>query len=143
MKKQQKSLVSASQESVKYGEKRSISVASRKQKGRMLQKLVKQKILTLFPQLSSDDVRSTSMGNTGEDVQLSSAARKLFPYAVECKNIAKFVGYTYWGQAMTHVKDNTINPLVIVKANRKDPLVIISLDHFMELIQNNANNKTT
>ena len=80
------------------------------------------------------------MGQTGEDIQFSSAARKLFPYAVECKSLARFVGYTYWGQAQTHMKDNTQTPIAVVKANRQVPLVLVPLDHFMELVHGNSQN---
>jgi len=43
---------------------------SAKAKGRKLQQWVRDQILQRFPTLSTDDVRSTSMGASGEDVQL-------------------------------------------------------------------------
>jgi len=57
---------------------------SRKAKGRRLQKEVVSKIQNVF-NLSDNDVRSTSMGVSGVDIQLSDAALKVFPFAVECK----------------------------------------------------------
>ena len=77
------------------------------------------------------------MGQGGEDIQLSQLARTLFPYAIECKSLAKFAGYNYWGQAMTHMKDNTQTPIAVIKANHNVPLVLVSLDHFLELIKKN------
>lgn len=89
-------------------------------------------LLGIFPSLESDDVRSTSMGATGEDVQLSPAARKLFPYNIEAKNKATSQVHTYYEQAKTHGK---YEPLVVVKKDRDIPLAIVSLEHFLELVK--------
>ena len=66
--------------------KKPMSPRSAKAKGRKLQTWVVDKILALFPSLSSLDVKSTPMGVNGVDVQLSSLAQKFFPYDIECKN---------------------------------------------------------
>ena len=42
---------------------------SSKAKGRNLQKWVVEQILKVFPELEPDDVTSTSMGASGEDVK--------------------------------------------------------------------------
>jgi len=65
------------------------TIQSRKSKGRRLQQFVRDMILENFDHLEPDDVRSTSMGAGGEDVLLSPAARKVFPFSVECKNVEK------------------------------------------------------
>jgi hypothetical protein len=109
-----------------------ISPQSAKAKGRRLQQLVRDSILSAFPKLEPDDVRSTSMGAGGEDVQLSPAARKLFPYTVECKNLAKIAVYNYYVQATGH---NDFEPLVIIKQDRSKPLAVVDLEHFMELVK--------
>jgi hypothetical protein len=62
---------------------------SAKNKGKRLQNDVRDLILETFKELEPDDVRSTTMGDSGEDVLLSPAARKLFPFSVECKNQEK------------------------------------------------------
>ena len=72
------------------------------------------------------------MGVTGEDIQLSPAARKVFPYQVEAKNKATSQVHTYYDQAKTHGK---YEPLVVVKKDRDIPLAIISLDHFLQLVK--------
>ena len=60
---------------------------SRKQKGRILQNLVRDKFIKLFPALTSDDIRTSMMSEAGADIKLISVmVRKLFPYDVECKN---------------------------------------------------------
>jgi hypothetical protein len=106
--------------------------ASAKQKGRNFQKYVRDKLLETFPTLEPDDVRSTSMGAGGEDLQLSPAARKLIPYNIECKSKAKSQIHTYYEQAEQH---GSHEPLVVVKMDRRIPLAIVSLDHFISLLK--------
>ena len=60
---------------------------SRKAKGRILQNLVRDKILKLFPALGKDDIRACLMSEPGADIKLMSLmARKLMPYEIETKN---------------------------------------------------------
>lgn len=91
-------------------------------------------ILNTYLQLEPDDVKSTSMGAGGEDVQLSPAARKLFPYQIECKAKARAQVYTWYEQAKTHGK---YEPLVFIKQDRKKPLVIMDADYFFTIIKRN------
>ena len=58
-----------------------------KAKGRLGQNEIRDKILETFPDLEPDDVRSTTMGDTGEDIQLSPAARKKIPIKIRIKNL--------------------------------------------------------
>lgn len=102
-----------------------------------MQQTVRDTILSAFPSLEPDDVRSTSMGAGGEDVQLSPAARKLFPYSVECKNLAKIAVYNYYVQATGH---GAHEPLVVIKQDRAKPLAVVDLEHFMELVKNGRSN---
>lgn len=107
--------------------------ASAKAKGRTLQKWVRDKILSLFPSLEDDDVRSTSMGAQGEDIQLSPAARKLVPLSFECKNVGRAAVYTMYQQA--EANSGRHEPVVILKANRKAPLAIVDAVYFLEMIK--------
>ena len=66
-----------------------MKTSSAKAKGRRLQQKVRDLLLETFTELEPDDIRSTSMGVSGEDLQLSPAARKLIPFAIECKNQEK------------------------------------------------------
>lgn len=106
--------------------------SSAKQKGRLFQQWVRDKILKANPELEADDVRSTSMGNGGEDVQLSPAARKQFPYQVECKSRASFTVYKDYAQASEHGKHE---PVLFIKMNNKKPLVILDAEVFINLIR--------
>jgi hypothetical protein len=89
-------------------------------------------ILSTFLELEPDDVRSTSMGATGEDVQLSPKARKFVPYQIECKNKATSQIHTYYNQAKEHGKHE---PLVIVKMDHDIPLAIVSAEHYFKLLR--------
>jgi hypothetical protein len=113
-----------------------VKPASAKNKGRSFQNYVRDLLLHRFPLLEKDDVKSTSMGAQGEDIQLSPAARKWIPYQIECKSKATSQIHTYYEQAATHGK---YEPLVIVKKDRDIPLAIVSLDHFLSLLQENKN----
>lgn len=116
-----------------------ISTSSAKAKGRRHQQWVRDKILALFPSLSSDDVRSTAMGQNGEDIQLASAARKLFPYSVECKSLKKIAVYTIMDQAKTNCPKGS-QPLAIIKADRQKPLAVMDADHFFNLLKSRTKN---
>ena len=105
---------------------------SAKAKGRKLQQWCRDQILQRFPTLTTDDVRSTSMGAGGEDVQLSTAARELVSYTIECKNRKAIAVYKDYEQAKTH---GLIEPLVILKQNLSKPLALVDAEHFFDLVQ--------
>lgn len=109
-----------------------MKTASGKAKGRKLQQLVRDKILEAFPMLEPDDCKSTSMGAGGEDVQLSPAARKLFPYSVECKARESIAVYAWYQQAKINAPKD-MEPLLVIKQNYGKPLAVVDLDHYMEL----------
>lgn len=105
---------------------------SAKNKGRKFQQEVRDAILDLFPGLHPDDVRSTSMGASGEDILLSSAARSAFPYSVECKWTERLNIYKAIEQAKENGGQHT--PLVAFKKNHHEPWVAIPMHHFMQII---------
>ena len=104
---------------------------SAKNKGKRLQNEVRDLILETFKQLEPDDVRSTTMGDSGEDVLLSPAARKLFPFAVECKNQEKLNIWESYSQAVENSKD--YEPVVVIKRNNHKPLVVVDAEYFVGL----------
>ena len=82
-----------------------------------MQQKVASDIIEAFAHLKEDDVRSTSMGAGGEDVQLSTAAREAMPYSIECKNTERL---NLWS-ALEQCKANApagATPLVVFKRNR-------------------------
>lgn len=108
---------------------------SAKAKGRNLQKWVRDKILEndhTPPWIGSADVRSTGMGQTGADVQLSSEAQKHFPFAIECKNKAKVAVYKDFDQAIDHSEGTMLEPMLIIKQNQREPLVVLDAEWFIK-----------
>lgn len=105
---------------------------SAKAKGRNLQKLVRNKLIEVFG-LDSEDVKSTSMGASGEDIQLSSAARSKVPYSFECKSRSRIAVYPYYWQAVDNANGNI--PAVVIKQNNAPPLVVIDFEHFLTLVK--------
>lgn len=105
---------------------------SAKSKGRRLQQFVRDAIMKAFPNLKKGDVRSTPMGVSGSDIMLSPAAREVFPYNVECKNVEKL---NIW-KAIEQAKEGDEGdiPIVIFKKNNADPMVAMPFEHFMELL---------
>ena len=118
------------------------TVQSRKAKGRRLQQLVRDCIVRMFV-LHVDDVRSASMGSGGVDVILSPKAQAAFPYSVECKAQEGFAKvYDAFNQAGENAYKGT-TPAVVLKSNNKEPLVVISLETFMNLAQSDYVRRTT
>jgi hypothetical protein len=74
------------------------------------------------------------MGAGGEDVLLSPAARRLFPVSIECKSRASFAGYTILDQAVENAPEG-IEPIAVVKANRRDPIVMVDAEYFFDLMR--------
>ena len=106
---------------------------SAKSKGRGFQQWVRDLILSSFSTLEADDVKSTSMGASGEDIQLSPAARKLFPFSIECKNVEKLNFWAAYDQATANCGPH--KALLFVKKNRKKPIVVLDAELFMELVK--------
>lgn len=107
------------------------STRSAKNKGRRLQKIIVDLILNKIPTLTSRDVTSTPMGVNGADVTLSEAAASLFPYEIEAKNQEIFgTIYKFYDQAKSH---GDLEPLLVIKMNKRKPLAIVDLEHFLNL----------
>jgi hypothetical protein len=107
---------------------------SAKAKGRLFQQEVRDLILSNFTTLEPDDVKSTSMGASGEDILLSPHARRtLGNIQIECKRRKSFKGiYDLVSQASSHGKHT---PVIFIRQDRSAPLVIIPADHYMSLIK--------
>lgn len=110
-----------------------MKTSSAKAKGRKLQQWVRDMILCCYPKLEKDDVKSTSMGVSGEDIQLSPLARKKFPYSVECKSRKKIGVYQYFDQAGQNCP-STCEPIVIIKADYRNPLVCMDAEVFFNIV---------
>lgn len=108
-----------------------MSAASSKAKGRRLQQWVRDLILKLWPTLHPDDVRSTAMGQGGEDVQLSPAARKLLPVSIECKSYKSVAIYKWYDQAVENCPKGS-TPILVCKSDRRKPLVVLDAEEYFK-----------
>lgn len=105
---------------------------SAKAKGRKLQQHVRDRLIEVFD-LTRDDVRSTSMGAGGEDIQLSSYARMRIPISFECKSKARYAVYQDYWQACDNAGGRV--PAVVIKQNNAQPLIVMDLDHFLKFLK--------
>ena len=105
---------------------------SAKNKGKRLQNKVRDLILEKFNTLEPDDVRSITMGDSGEDILLSPAARRKFPFSVECKNQEKLNIWSSIEQAENNSGIHT--PLLIFKRNRTKTYAVLEFDKLLELL---------
>ena len=103
---------------------------SAKAKGRNLQKWVVEQLIETFD-IHPEDIKSCSMGAGGEDVVMARAAREKFPFSVECKNQEKLNVWDAYEQAKEN--SNGYEPIVVMKKNRKQPLVVIDAENFIAL----------
>ena len=110
-----------------------MKTSSAKAKGRRLQQWLRDELLGLFTNLEPDDVKSTGMGQGGEDVQLSPAARKLIPLRFECKNVEKLNVWAAYEQACAHTGKG--EPALIMKRNHKSPLVVVDAAWFLKRLK--------
>ena len=89
---------------------------SAKAKGRRLQNKIRDLLLEEFKELEPADIRTAIMGETGEDIKLSPAARRKIPYSFECKNQEKINIWESLNQAEENSGDYP--PVLIFKINR-------------------------
>lgn len=74
------------------------------------------------------------MGSNGSDIQLSPAAKKAFPFDVECK--ARGKGFTLLYDALEQAeRGKGLTPVAVVKQDRRKPLVVMDLEDFLRLVQ--------
>ena len=114
-----------------------MKTSSGKAKGRRLQNKIRDLLLEHFSdKLEPDDVKVAIMGESGEDIKLSPAARKLIPYSFECKNQEKLSIWSSLEQAAENSGDYP--PVLIFKRNRSKTYVTIELEEFMKLIDDRS-----
>lgn len=103
--------------------------SSAKNKGRKLQQWLRGQLILHLP-ISPRDVKSTSMGASGADVQLSDLAYDKFPYSIECKNQEKVNVWKSYKQAESHADGE---PLLIIKKNGENPLAVVDAEYFVRM----------
>ncbi len=108
-----------------------MKTSSAKAKGRRACSELKDALMKYAPSLEEGDIEVTSSGATGEDLKLSPAARREYPYVIEVKNQE---GINIWAslrQAESHSKDAARIPLLAFKRNNTEMYVALKLEHFL------------
>lgn len=97
---------------------------------------IRDKLLQAFPQLEPDDIKSTTMGESGEDLQLSPAARKLIPLTIEVKRRKNdlVTVYKWLDQSKLHIKGSA-QPVVFYRGDRREWIAILPLDDYINLLK--------
>lgn len=106
---------------------------SAKGKGRRLQQWVREMLIEILD-VHPEDLESRSMGAGGEDLIMARAARKKFPHSIECKNVERLNVWDAYEQACANAGD--YEPIVVIKKNRKNPLVVVDAQYFIKLFEN-------
>lgn len=113
-----------------------------KSKGRRHQQDVARKIVEAFG-LEPEDVRSTSMGASGEDLLLSPLAFKQFPYYVECKNVEKLNIWKALEQTEKGSAKSKGEPIVVFRRNRSKTYVAMDFDAFLYVLSTKGLNSSS
>ena len=102
-------------------------------KGRKLQNLVRNKLLKTFPHLKENDIDVAKTGQNGPDILLSRIAKRLIPYQFETKSQQRMKTIYSWHKQAS--KKTNLDGVVAMKSNGKEPLVVITLELFLDLIK--------
>ena len=109
---------------------------SAKAKGKRLQNKVTQLLQEKYSSvLEAGDFKSTTMGEHGMDVQLSPSARKVFPFAIECKNQEQLNIWKSLEQAESNCEGLT--PLLVFKRNKTKIYAALEISDFLNLLKKN------
>ena len=112
--------------------KKPISAASRKAKGRRLQKQIAEKIseITNIPAQKDGDIEPRPMGQSGRDVILrGEALEKFIFHGIECKAQEAL---NIWS-ALAQAEEHGGKPIVFFKRNRSKTYAVLEVDDFFEL----------
>ena len=102
-----------------------------------MQNFLKEKLHSSFPSLREGDIKTAVMGESGEDIILSPAARDIIPYSFECKNQERL---NIW-ESLTQAEDNCndYTAAVVFKRNRTNTYIALELEEFLKIIGETIN----
>ena len=112
----------------------SITISSRKNKGRRFQQWVAKQVSNILgiPWGKDELIRSREGGQAGTDIVLLGEAKTLFPYSVECKAQESWSVHEWIKQAKSNQEKGT-EWLLFAKRNNETPVVIMDADTFFNL----------
>tara|TARA_R100001082_G_scaffold102630_1_gene72887 strand:- start:149 stop:535 length:387 start_codon:yes stop_codon:yes gene_type:complete len=110
------------------------SAKASKAKGRRLQNYVRDMLRDVYHQLHEDDIKSQTMGMTGEDIVRSPAAKEVCAFSFECKNVERLQIWRAIDQCESNRPDCS-SPAIVFKKNGKQPYVAIPFTTFCDMLQ--------
>jgi hypothetical protein len=110
------------------------SAKSSKAKGRRLQNYVRDMLRDIYGQLHEDDIKSQTMGMTGEDIVRSPAAKEVCAFSFECKNVERLQIWRAIEQCEANKPDCSA-PAIVFKKNGKQPYVALPFTVFCDMLQ--------
>lgn len=111
-----------------------MKVSSAKAKGRRHQQYVAKRLVETGHGLEPDDIRSASMGAPGEDILFSPAARRQFPFSIECKNVEKLSIWSAIDQARANCNEEN-TPMVVFTRNHETAQIALPYEKFLEIYE--------
>ena len=102
-------------------------------KGRKLQNLLREKVLKTFRHLKKAHVQVARTNANGPDLLLSRIAKRLVPFQFEAKAQERMKTIYSWHKQSE--KNTNLDGVVVMKMNGKNPLVVIDMDLFFDLIK--------
>ena len=111
------------------------SARASKAKGRRLQNYVRDMLRDVYTQLHPDDIKSQTMGMTGEDIVRTPAAKEVCAFSFECKNVERLQIWRAIEQCETNRPDCSA-PAIVFKKNGKEPYVAVPFTVFCDMLQN-------
>lgn len=109
-----------------------MNTRSAKNKGNRLQNHVAD-LLGEYLGITIGDIKKTTAGVNGPDVEVADAILDHFPFSVECKNVEKVNVWAAYEQAVVNCKGPRI-PLAVIKRNRSKCLAIIEITDFLNIL---------
>jgi hypothetical protein len=88
----------------------------------------------VYHQLHPDDIKSQTMGMTGEDIVRTPAAKEVCAFSFECKNVERLQIWKAIEQCEGN-KPDCSSPAIVFKKNGKEPYVAIPFGKFCDMLQ--------
>ena len=121
---------------------KTISVSSRKSKGRRLQNQVAEDIRKAVQLESVTDIKTALMGETGADIKLSKLGKRRWPFWVECKNqeslsihavLSKLGEDVANANSKLPTKEHFRSGLLVFKRNHSETYAVLPWSKFVRL----------
>jgi len=104
--------------------------AGSKAKGRLFQQEIREDLIREF-RLNPVDLQSTAMGQAGCDIYLSQAARDVFPFGIEAKNVEALKIWEAMEQCETNAEKEGLRPLLVFRRNRTPARAVLRWADFL------------